>query len=206
MTRTPWWVMLSAGAAPVFLIGGWTVAAARQPAGYDSIRDTISALAGHAATDRWVMTFGLAGLGACHMVTALGVRSAARAGRVILAVGGLATLAVSVLPLPRVGSSTWHGLAALIGFVALAVWAAFAPSGAPVWALGRAVSITATIVLLLIVGWFGISLSAHSLVGLSERFAAGAEALWPLCVVIATARAEVRFGARPQVDMSTIST
>ena len=35
----------SATAAPVALIGGWTLAATRQPEAYDATRDTISALA-----------------------------------------------------------------------------------------------------------------------------------------------------------------
>jgi len=39
----PWWASLSAAMAPVFLVGGWTLAAALQPAGYNSVRDTISA-------------------------------------------------------------------------------------------------------------------------------------------------------------------
>lgn len=206
MRRTPWWVLLSAAGAPVFLIGGATLAAARQPAGYDSIRDTISALAGHAATDRWVMTVGLAGLGACHLVTALGLRPAARAGRALLALGGLATLSVSALPLPKVGSSIWHGVAALVGFVTLAIWPAFGwpafgwpalgwlglgwpalgwtRAGAVPWGLRGRVCVAATVTLLAITGWFGFSLSSGHLVGLSERFAAGAEAVWPLIVVI----------------------
>lgn len=66
------------------------------------------------------MTVGLAGLGICHGVTAAGLRPAAAAGRVVLVVGGAATLAVAALPLPRVGTSSVHGMAA-VGFVSLAV-------------------------------------------------------------------------------------
>jgi hypothetical protein len=92
---------LSAALAPVFLIGGWTVAAGRQPTGYSPARETTSALAGLGATDRWVMTIGLAALGICHLVTALGLRPAAGTGRLLLATGGVATVLVAVFPVPR---------------------------------------------------------------------------------------------------------
>ena len=46
MRRITW---VSASLAPVAFIGGWTLAATRQPAAYDATRDTISALAAHGA-------------------------------------------------------------------------------------------------------------------------------------------------------------
>ncbi|MGV1037397.1 MAG: DUF998 domain-containing protein [Candidatus Nanopelagicales bacterium] len=113
---------MSATLAPVLLIGGWTLAAQLQPAGFDSATDTISALAGLGATDRWVMTTALLGLGACHVTTASGLPAAAPAGRVLLAIGGIATMAVAALPLPAVGSSAAHTTAAGIAFVALSAW------------------------------------------------------------------------------------
>jgi hypothetical protein len=64
-----WWALLSSTAAPVLLIGGWTLAATRQPAGFDSTRDTISALAALDARDRWIMTVALAGVGVAHLAT-----------------------------------------------------------------------------------------------------------------------------------------
>lgn len=192
MRRTPWWVLLSSIGAPLFLIGGFTLAAALQPAVYDSTRDTISALAGHHAQHRWVMTLGLVGLGLCHLVTASGLRPAATPGRLLLGLGGVATLLVSALPLPKVGTSHAHGLAALIAFLALAIWPALATRAnepnAP-WALRRQAGMAAAAVLLLLVGWFGVTLSSEHLVGLSERIAAVAEALWPLLVVLSCRRA-----------------
>ena len=91
VNRIPRWAVASALAAPVLLVGGWTLAEARQPPGYSPVRDTISALAARGATDRWVMTSALAGLGACYMVTALGLRPVRRAGRAVLCGGGAAT-------------------------------------------------------------------------------------------------------------------
>jgi hypothetical membrane protein len=189
MRRVPWWTVLSAAMAPVFLIGGWTLAAALQPAGYNSVRDTISALAGLGATDRWVMTTGLVGLGICHLVTALGLRPAAGAGRCLLAIGGLATVLVAVFPVPRVGASDLHRLFAGIGFVTLGLWPALAwRRGQPVpWGLRPAVSIVAAAVLLGLLGWFVAEL--YGGVGLTERLLAGAQALWPLAVVLTARRA-----------------
>src|SRR5437773_888141 len=126
MRRVPWWALLSAAMAPVFLVGGWTLAAALQSAGYSSVRDTISALAGLGATDRWVMTAGLAGLGMCHLVTALGLRPATDAGRALLATGGVATVLVAVFPVPAVGTSEIHRVVAGIGLVTLGLWPALA--------------------------------------------------------------------------------
>lgn len=180
-----WWVLVSAGSAPVLLIGGWTLAARRQPAGYDATRDTISALAGLGATDRWVMTAALVGLGVCHVVTALGLRPAATPGRIVLAAGGVATLLVAVFPVPRSGSSAAHAAAALVAFGALTLWPALArvPRYAPV----------ATVVLAALLAWFGFELFTDGArIGLSERVLAGAQALWPLCAAGSQAARNVR--------------
>ena len=53
------WAIISAGLAPVLLTGGYLVAGALQPASYSPVRKTISAMAGQAGTDRWVMTGGI---------------------------------------------------------------------------------------------------------------------------------------------------
>jgi hypothetical membrane protein len=187
MGRVPWWTVLSAAMAPVFLIGGWTLAAALQPAGFSSVRDTISALAGLGATDRWVMTIGLAGLGICHLVTASGLRPAAGAGRLMLATGGVATVLVAVFPVPSVGTSAIHRVAAGIAFVTLGLWPALAwrrGRSAP-WPLRPAVSIVAAATMIGLLGWFAVELYGDGAwIGLTERLLAGAEALWPLLVAL----------------------
>lgn len=108
--ETPRWTLLFATAAPVLLIGGWTLAASRRSAHFDSFRDTINALAGRAADDRWIMTCALHGLGACHVLTAFGLRSAPDEGRRVLGFGGCCTSCVASLPLPAspLGSATGH--------------------------------------------------------------------------------------------------
>ncbi len=185
----PWWAVVSSALAPVFLIGGWTVAARLQPPGYDPVRDTISALAGRGVTDRWVMSVGLLGLGLCHGLTALGLRPAAPAGRTLLGVGAAGTVLVAAFPVPAAGPSLIHGVVAGLGFVALAVWPACAwRRSARAWTLRRTAAYTATAVLSALVTVFAVQLygaagGGHR-IGLAERIAAGAEALWPLIVVV----------------------
>ncbi len=72
-------VLVSAVAAPVLLIGGWTVAAGLQPQ-FDPVADTVSALAAIGATDRWVMSGVFVLVGACYIVTALALGQPGPAG------------------------------------------------------------------------------------------------------------------------------
>lgn len=176
MVPARWWGVLSGVLAPVLLIGGWQLAAARQPGGFDAVRRTISELAGYGATDRWVMTVGLAGLGVCHVLTALALRPARPAGRLVLALGGAATAVVAAAPLPAVGSSTTHTVAATVGFVALTAWvvAAF-PRSFAAWCAGG--------LLLAALLWFGVELGGPRF-GLSERVLSGAQAVVPLLAVL----------------------
>ncbi|MEO8889565.1 MAG: DUF998 domain-containing protein [Jatrophihabitantaceae bacterium] len=193
-----WWALVSATSAPIVLIGGWTLAASRQPRGYSVAQDTISALAARGATDRWIMTLGLLILGACHVSTAAGLRAARPLGRVLLAVGGVGTLVVAAAPQPAHGSSHVHVVAALTAFVLLSVWAVAATSADSDGPLAGRTGQVATGVLLALLLIFGVSTAASSFVGASERALAGAQALWPLVVVLAARRS--RFPAVTRTD------
>ena len=189
MRTVPWWALLSSAAAPVLLIGGWELGAARQPPGFDPVTETISALAAYGATDRWIMTAGLAGLGVCHVVTALGLRPAALSGRLLLATGGAATVLVAAFPQPEGGSSPAHILAAGVAFATLSLWPALAWRRGGRAPLRPAVSIGAAVALLGLLGWFAAELyGGGGLIGLSERVLAGSQALWPLAVVLLARR------------------
>jgi hypothetical membrane protein len=180
----PWWALASAGAAPVLLVGGWTIAAGRQPAGFDSVRDTISALAALGATDRWIMTTALAGLGACYAVTGLGLRPAGRAGRALLVGGGLGTLLVAAFPQPVSGNGVSHTIAATLAFTALGAWPVFAARRRTrIPLLTRRASVAATVTMFGLLLWFVLEVNGTHR-GLAERSAALAEALWPLLVVV----------------------
>ncbi|MET0787921.1 MAG: DUF998 domain-containing protein [Cellulomonas sp.] len=182
----PRWALASAIAAPVAMIGGWTVAAAQQPS-FDAAQETISALAASTATDPWIMTAGLAITGVAHMVTAAGLRPVPRNARLLHALGGAATLAVAALPVDAY--PTAHGIAAGIGFGALALWPAFSRRRAATGILRPAVGVGASVVLVGLLGAFVLELQAGGdATGLTERAVAGAQALWPLVVVVALRR------------------
>ncbi len=175
--------MLSSACAPVLLIGGWQLAAARQLGGFDSVRQTISALAARGATEPWIMTTALVGVGVCHVVTAVGLRPVAVPGRLLLAAGGIATVVLAALPLPVTGDSLAHAAVASVVFPALSLWPALATGrGAEP---GRAVWLSAAAGLLGLLGWFGVELFGDGpRIGLSERVLAGAQALWPFAAVL----------------------
>jgi hypothetical membrane protein len=166
----------SSALAPVLLAGGWTVAAAQQPSGYDPVVRSISSLAAAGAHSRWIMTLALALVGACHLTTAAALAgSVPRPARGVLAVGGAATGLVAAFPLGT-GADSGHALVASVAFVSLAVWPAL---------LRDRRGLAAAAVLVALVVWFGVELygGGHR-VGLAERFAAGAQSLWPLAVVL----------------------
>jgi hypothetical membrane protein len=184
----PWWGVISSAGSPVLLAGGWTVAAGLQPPSFNPVADTISALAAVGAADRWVMTWALAAVGACYVVTGLALRPAGRAGRLILMAAGIATVLVAVNPEHAgAGGSPPHMFWAAVGFIAMAAWPAAGCRRGPgiPYGLRPAVSATATAVLLGLLVWFGaeLMLAGHQ-VGLAERVAAGAQAAWPLAVVL----------------------
>ena len=190
--RVARWALISAACPPILLIGGWTLAAHLQPGGFDSATETISYLAGYAATDRQIMTLAIALAGIAHMVTALGLRPVGKLGRVTHAVGGLAMLGVAASPLPILGSSAAHGVWATLAFIALAVWPAL---GLRRRSPGLSRSLTAPIALIAaaslcgLLAWFFLEVALDgSLVGLSERVAVAAEAFWPFIVVLACLR------------------
>jgi hypothetical membrane protein len=171
----------------VLLVGGWQLAAARQRGGFDQVSHTISELAGRGATDPWIMTTALAGVGMCHVITAAGLAPAAIPGRLLLAAGGVGTVALAALPLPVTGDSPAHVVAATVAFPALSLW--------PVLAVRRgstprpAVWVSAAAGLLVLLGWFGIDyFGGSSRIGLSERMLAAAQALWPLAAVLLARR------------------
>ena len=173
----PLWALLSSTAAPVLLIGGWTLAASLQPAGFDQVSGTISDLAGLAATDRWLMTAALVGVGASHVTTALGLHPADRLGRAALALAGVATIAVAAVPVTGSDTPTAHTIAAGTSFLALTVFPTLAARSArntPAL-LRPAAGVLATATLAIGLGWFAIELSTGGpRVGLSERVSAGA--------------------------------
>lgn len=181
---------MAAWSAPGTLIAGWAIGAALQPPGYSAVRDTISALAAHGATDRWVMSAALVGVGVSYLVVALGLHAAPSRGRAVLAIGGVATCLVAAFAQPAHGNSVTHTIAAAFAFLALATWPIIAgrrTARSPLLSCG--ISRAASAVLLGLVVWFALEIHGDQR-GLAERVAATAQALWPLLVVISVRRSQ----------------
>lgn len=167
-------------AGPILLIVGWTIAAHVQPLAYNSVRDTISTLAAQGATDRWLMTVALYGLGVSYLGTAYLLDRLARSGRLLLALGGLSTLLVASYPQPRSGESHAHTVAATVAFGVLAIWPILAiPRRSPGSSSFRLWSYLASLVMASFVLWFLFDRHGADR-GLIERLAAGSESLWPV--------------------------
>jgi hypothetical membrane protein len=187
MRRVAWWGAISAVAAPVVLIGGWTVAAGLQQR-FDPMADTVSALAAIGATDRWVMNLVFVLVGACYILTALALRPAKTAGRLILICGAIAGMLVAANPEHAGGfGSVPHFVFASLGFAGLTLWPAWAVKKGPAvpWGLRAAPAAAAVAVQFALLAWFGAELiMAGGQAGLAERMMGAAQAAWPLAVVL----------------------
>jgi hypothetical membrane protein len=185
----PWRAVAAAGACPVLLIGGFAVATAMQPASYNPVRDTISELAGRGATNSWVMTSAIAGVGLCYLLAAFGLHPAGGAGRALLAGGGVATLLIAGFRQPPHAYSLAHELAVIAAALTCCTWPVFASHPRhPALLLTRTPSFAAAGVSLGLAAWYALE-SHGTLLGLAERCAAAAPPLWLLAVVVTSRRA-----------------
>ncbi|UGQ11557.1 DUF998 domain-containing protein [Yinghuangia sp. ASG 101] len=190
MQRAPWWTLLSSGSAPVLLISGWAIAGLLQGPGYDPVTQTISLLAAEGAPGRWVLTATLFALGACHLVTAWGLRAAAFAGRLALSAGGMSVIALALIPAPSRGGSLGHGFVAGVAFVLMAAWPTLAAHrGEPApWALRPALSIGASALMVVGAAWFLAALRYQGAPGAAERVLTFVQSLWPFVVAASCRR------------------
>jgi hypothetical membrane protein len=199
MSLVPWWVLLSSGAAPVLLIGGWLTATALQPADFNPLVQTISSLAAHGASDRWLMTAVLALVGVCYATTAYGLVRVRTAGRIALLIGGIASIAVAFSPEPAGGTSVQHLVSSGMGFTALAIWPSLGVErvrGAP-WALRAPAAFGFTAFAAAGALWFLLELHFHGDAGLAERVVTGVQAAWP-AVVAGNLRSASQHARQPQ--------
>jgi hypothetical membrane protein len=182
----PAWTVLSASLSPVLATVGWLIADAVQPASYSPIRETVSVLAGHAGTDRWIMTGALLLVGGCQLATAAGLAGVRLPARILLAVAGLSSIGIAMFPEPAQGSTPPHLAWTALGAAVIAVWPAFVARGAPPQPLiltsyGRAV---VTAVLIVLLGWLVIETQGGSDLGLAERMFLTTGTCWPFIVAI----------------------
>src|SRR5262249_61601298 len=111
---------------PVPRTGTSLTAALLQPASSSPVRTTISAMAGQAGTDRWVMTGGIVLVGGCYLVTAAGLTGVRASARALLALAGMAGIGIAASPEPARGATPRHLAWTVLGAVTIAVWPAFA--------------------------------------------------------------------------------
>jgi hypothetical membrane protein len=200
------WAIASAALSPLLLVGAWAVADNRQPPPYSPVRQTMSVLAGHAATDRWIVTGAIVVASACYLVTALGLTGVRASARLVLALAGVSGIGIAASPEPVHGSTTQHLAWTAVGAVALAVWPAFVARRRPprprplVLSIHGAATVTAVFVALL--GWVFIETRDGSALGLAERVTTTVQMSWPFFVALALRRSQpgaYGFG-RPQPE------
>ena len=184
LVRRP--AIVSAALAPVFFVGGTLVAELLSP-GFDPVRQTISELAAVDAPTQLFMTLMFVLTGVCHLVTAAYAPGPWLPGRIALGLAGVALFAVAAFPLPSEGSSPEHRLAAMAGFVLLALWPVLSMRVGRQypWLLRPAGAVLSTLVVgatCVAFAWIEAQPDA-TLVGLAERIAAYLESAWPAVVV-----------------------
>jgi hypothetical membrane protein len=184
-----WPAVIGAIAAPAISILGQLAAMLTWPS-YDPVAQTISELAaGDAPTQFWVELI-FCGTGVGFLLTALFTPAIAPMGRLLIFVGGLAFFGVAAFPLDTMAatSSPGHRISAMIGFIALAAWplVGMRRSRDYPWVVRPVGSILVTALMAACCFWFlGVwSNPGLGYVGVTERLAAGLEALWPLVVVL----------------------
>ncbi len=187
---------LAAATLPlVGLVGGWTLAGHLQPADYDGVAESVSALAATTTSYRWVMQGGLVLAAVGWLVAALALPHLPRTARVLLGVGGLATLGVVLAPMAsRSESNALHVAFAVPAFVVFTFWPLWStPRGdalrgdrpPPPWPQRRRPALAATAVLSLLLLALLLPQLTHSRTfGLWERLLLAAQATWLLVVAI----------------------
>jgi hypothetical protein len=184
------WAIISAALAPILLTGGYLIAGALQPASYSPMRKTISAMAGQAGTDRWIMTGGIVLVAGCYLVTAAGLTGARAPARALLIVAGLAGIGIAASPVPASGATPRHLAWTTLGAITTAAWPAFtAPRTSPrplILSSYGSAAVTAAFAALL--GWLLIETRDGSVLGLAERLTSSIQTCWPLIVALTLRR------------------
>jgi Protein of unknown function (DUF998) len=184
------WAVISAALAPVLLTGDYLVAGALQPASYSPMRTTISAMAGQAGTDRWIMTGGIVLVAGCYLVTAAGLTGIRASARALLIVAGLAGIGIAASPDPARGATPQHLAWTTLGAVTIAVWPAFAaPRTSPrPLILSSYGSAAATAVFVALLGWLLTETRDGSVLGLAERLTSSIQTCWPFIIALTLRR------------------
>jgi len=188
----PGWAVGTALLAPVVLVGGWLVAGALQPASYSPMRQTMSVLAGHSGSDRWVMTAALLLVGSCQIATSAGLTAVRMPARILLILTGLSTLGIAATPEPVTGPTSRHLAFAASCVVTTAVWPVLVARRAPArsWILSIYGCATATVIFAGLSCWLLIAARGGGDLGMVERLTSTVQGLFPLVVALALRQAD----------------
>jgi len=184
----PGWAVGTALLAPVVLVVGWLVAGALQPASYSPMQQTMSVLAGHSGTDRWVMTAALLLVGSCQIATGAGLTAVRMPARILLIVTGLSTLGIAATPEPVTGPTSSHLAFAVSCVVTTAVWPVLVARRAPAqsWILGVCGCTMVAVIFAGLSCWLLIAARyGGGDLGMVERLTSAVQALFPLAVALA---------------------
>jgi Protein of unknown function (DUF998) len=185
------WTVGTAFLAPAVLVAGWLIAGALQPTSYSPMRQTMSVLAGHSGTDRWVMTAALVLVGCCQVATGAGLAGVGMPARVLLILTGLSTLGIAASPQPVTGPTSRHLAFAVTCVVTTAVWPALVARRAPAqpWILGAYSCATVALVFAGLSFWLLIAARyGGGDLGMVERLTSAVQGLFPLVVALALRR------------------
>jgi hypothetical protein len=183
----PGWVVGTALLAPVVLVGGWLIAGALQPASYSPMRQTMSVLAGHSGTDRWVMTAALLLVGSCQIATGAGLTAVRTPARILLVLTGLSTLGIAATPEPATGPTPRHLAFAVSCAVTTVVWPVLVARRGPAqsWILSVCSCATATVIFAGLSCWLLIAArDGGGDLGMVERLTSAVQCLFPLAVAV----------------------
>jgi Protein of unknown function (DUF998) len=184
----PGWAVGAALLGPVVLVGGWLIADALQPASYSPIRQTMSVLAGHSGSDRWVMTAALLVVGSCQIATGAGLTAVRMPARILLIVTGLSTLGIAATPEPATGPTSRHLAFAVSCVVTTAVWPMLVARRTPAhpWILSVYGCATVTVIFAGLSCWLLIAAQDGGAdLGMVERLTSTVQGLFPLVVALA---------------------
>lgn len=186
----PRWAVWSTALPPFLFIGAFLAADALQPSSYSPVRQTVSVLAGQTGTDRWIMTEVLFVIGACYLVSAIGLVSLSRPARTLLAIAGASSIGIAMSPEPSTGPTVAHLTWTAIGATAIAIFPACTGRRLPrrPLVLTAGCATAATVVLLVLLGWVVIETQGGGALGLAERLCSSGEVTWPFVVALALRR------------------
>jgi hypothetical protein len=181
-----WTTLVLAVLAPAVLVVGLGAAQSAWP-GPEPWNQSLSALSGLGATNRWIMAGTLGVAAVLHVLVAAGLRPRVpTAAWALLGAGGVMLLITSLNPQPVGGYSAVHMVAGGLAWLAYSFWPlglAWSPS-VPPWL--RRGSLIVVAVLAVLVAWFAVQLvTSGTWYGTSQRIVMLVQAVWPIVVAAA---------------------